>query len=150
MWATLTSEPPFSESSFRKKRRCFKLMTTLTLPLHRFKIFTIAPFYENVRESKNTTKIHTDNMPSVQAWKRLKTGAFSSSARVASFLTGLSTLRVELVHNPGKNNMVSDYNSRNPFTCSEPRCQIYKKRLSTNPYLQRETFTVFNSKGFFG
>ena len=29
-------------------------MTTLTLPLHRFKIFTIAPFYENVRESKNT------------------------------------------------------------------------------------------------
>ena len=43
-----------SESSFRKKRRCFKLMTTLTLPLHRFKIFTIAPFYENVRESKNT------------------------------------------------------------------------------------------------
>ena len=63
-------------------------------------------------------------MPSVQAWKRLKTGAFSSSARVASFLTGLSTLRVELVHNPGRNNMVSDYNSRNPFTCSEPRCQI--------------------------
>ena len=43
-----------SESSFRKKRRCFKLMTTLTLPLHRFKNFTIAPFYENVRESKNT------------------------------------------------------------------------------------------------
>ena len=63
-------------------------------------------------------------MPSVQAWKRLKTGAFSSSARVASFLTGLSTLRVELVHNPGRNNMVSDYNSRNPFTCSESRCQI--------------------------
>ena len=85
---------------------------------------TAQHFSPYIRESENITKIHTDNMPSVQAWKRLKSGAFSSSARVASFLTGLSTLRVELVHTPGKNNTVSDYNSRHPFTCSEQRCQI--------------------------
>ena len=78
---------------------------------------TAQHFSPYIRESENITKIHTDNMPSVQAWKRLKSGAFSSSARVASFLTGLSTLRVELVHTPGKNNTVSDYNSRHPFIC---------------------------------
>ena len=85
---------------------------------------TAQHFSPHIRESLHVTKIHTDNMPTVHAWKRLKTGAFSSSARVASFLTALSTLRVEVVHKPGKDNLVSDYNSRHPNVCLEPRCQI--------------------------
>ena len=52
-------------------------------------------FTPHIRENSNITKVHTDNLPTVHAWRRLKTGAFSSSACVASFLTGLSTLRVE-------------------------------------------------------
>ena len=79
-----------------------------------------------IRESSNITTIHTDNLPTVHAWKRLKAGAFSSSARVAAFLTGISTLSVEIIHTPGKNIPLSDYNSRHPSSCDEERCQICK------------------------
>ena len=77
-----------------------------------------------IMENENITTIHTDNMPTVHAWKRMKTGAFSTSARVASFLTGLSALRVEVIHKSGKNMMASDYNSRHPNRCEETRCKI--------------------------
>ena len=75
-------------------------------------------------ENDNITTIHTDNLPTVHAWKRLKAGAFSTSARVASFLTGISSLRVEIVHKPGDKMIVSDYNSRHPNPCSDTRCKI--------------------------
>lgn len=81
-------------------------------------------FSSVIMENQNVTTIHTDNLPTVHAWKRMKSGAFSTSARVASFLTGLSTLPVEVVHKPGKRMLVSDYNSRHPNSCSEPRCKI--------------------------
>ena len=81
-------------------------------------------FSPYIRENSNTTTIHTDNLPTVHAWKRLKTGAFSSSARVAAFLTGLSALTVEVVHTPGKDIPLSDYNSRHPTTCPDQNCQI--------------------------
>ena len=77
-----------------------------------------------IMENAGTTTIHTDNLPTVHAWKRMKTGAFSTSARVASFLTGLSALRVEIVHRPGKKLLVSDYNSRHPNSCAEKKCKI--------------------------
>ena len=79
-----------------------------------------------IRENKNLTTIFTDNLPTVNAWKRMKTGAFSASARVASFLTGLSALTVEVVHKPGKEMVTSDYNSRHPNSCSSERCKICK------------------------
>ena len=60
----------------------------------------------------------------VHAWKRMKMGAFSTSARVATFLTGLSTLNVEAVHKPGKDMVLSDYNSRHPVACKEEKCKI--------------------------
>ena len=82
-----------------------------------------APF---IRENKNTTTVYTDNLPTVHAWRRMKTGAFSTSARVASFLTGLSALTVELVHKPGKEMTTSDYNSRHPNSCTNERCKICK------------------------
>ena len=56
----------------------------------------------------------------------MKTGAFSSSARVASFLTGLSSLDVEVVHRAGKDMKVSDYYSRHPNNCDDQRCKICK------------------------
>ena len=85
----------------------------------------IAKHYSQIiMENENITTIHTDNMPTVHAWKRMKTGAFSTSARVASFLTGLSALRVEVVHKPGKNMMSSDYNSRHPNKCGKNKCKI--------------------------
>ena len=56
----------------------------------------------------------------------MKTGAFSASARVAAFLTGLSALTVDLVHKPGREMINSDYNSRHPNHCTYERCKICK------------------------
>ena len=83
-------------------------------------------FADQIRESNNTTIHHTDNQPVVQAWKRSKSGAFSASARISTFLTGVSAKNVEIVHTPGKHMNSSDYNSRNPQECDEKRCQICK------------------------
>ena len=63
-------------------------------------------------------------MPTVQAWKRSKKGAFSTSARISTFLSGLSALDIELVYTPGKDMKSSDYSSRHPTTCEENKCQI--------------------------
>ena len=79
-----------------------------------------------LRESKNKVTHHTDSMPTVQAWKRSKTGAFSSSARISTFLTGMSALDIELVFKPGVEMYSSDYYSRNPVKCENKRCQICK------------------------
>ena len=81
-------------------------------------------FRPMLRESKNTVIAHCDNLPTCQAWQRAKQGLFSNSSRVSAFLTGISTLNVELVHKQGKLMNYSDYASRNPVTCSTPKCQI--------------------------
>ena len=83
-------------------------------------------FSHYIRENKNKTIHHTDNQPVVQAWKRSKAGAFSASARIATFLSGVSAMNVEVIHTPGKDLKTSDYNSRNPESCHEERCQICK------------------------
>ena len=81
-------------------------------------------FADQIRESNNVTIHHTDNQPVVQAWKRSKLGAFSTSARISTFLTGISAKNVEIVHTPGRDMNTSDYNSRNPQDCEEERCKI--------------------------
>ena len=58
-----------------------------------------APF---IRENKNQCIHHTDNQPVVQAWRRSKTGAFSASARISAFLSGVSAMNIEIIHTPGK------------------------------------------------
>ena len=45
---------------------------------------------------------HTDQLPCVMAFNRSKRGAFSSSARISTFLTTISQLNVEIIHEPGK------------------------------------------------
>ena len=83
-----------------------------------------APF---LRENDHVTTHYTDNAPCVQAWKRSLYGAFSSSARIAQFLTGLSGLPVELQHKAGVKMNTSDYLSRNPTPCGKPeQCQMCK------------------------
>ena len=83
-------------------------------------------FSHFIRENKNLVIHHTDNQPVVQAWRRSKSGAFSASARIASFLTGVSAMNVEIVHTPGREMKSSDYNSRHPSTCTDLKCQICK------------------------
>ena len=59
-------------------------------------------FKHHIRENNNVTVHFTDSQPCVLAWRRSLRGAFSSSARISTFLTGLSVLPVELRHKPGK------------------------------------------------
>ena len=78
-----------------------------------------------IRECENVTTHHTDNTPCVNAWKRMKRGAFSTSGRISAFLTGLSTLPVTLQYKPGVTMNSSDFSSRNPRQCKDPNiCQI--------------------------
>ena len=69
-----------------------------------------------LRENNSKITHHTDNMPVVQAWKRSKKGAFSSSSRIASFLSGISALDIEITHTPGKDLASSDFSSRHPVS----------------------------------
>ena len=87
--------------------------------------------------SEKTIIHHTDSLPTVQAWQKSKSGAFSNSARISAFLTEISALNVEFVHNPGVKMEYSDYASRHAVKCSEKACQICK-------YLDNLVFTADN------
>ena len=81
-------------------------------------------FAHYLRESKNQVIHHTDNLPVVQAWKRSKGGSYSTSARISTFLSGISALNIEIVHTPGKDLKSTDFYSRHPNECSNKKCQI--------------------------
>ena len=81
-------------------------------------------FKHYIRENNHTVIHFTDSLPCVQAFRRARMGAFSASARIATFLTTISSLNVEFCHTAGKNIELVDYISRNPNSCSEPKCQI--------------------------
>ena len=81
-------------------------------------------FKPHIRESLNVTVHFTDSQPCVLAWKRSLRGAFSASSRISTFLTGLSSLPVELRHRPGRLMHTSDFASRHPPSCTSSRCQI--------------------------
>ena len=81
-------------------------------------------FSHFIRENKNQVLHFTDSLPCVQAFKRAKLGAFSTSARIATFLTSISSLNIDIVHTPGKNLKLVDYISRHPNTCDNKSCQI--------------------------
>ena len=83
-------------------------------------------FRPYIRESQNTTVHFTDSLPCVLAWKRSLRGAFSASSRISAFLTGLSTLSIELRHKAGQLMHTSDYASRHPALCTSNRCQVCK------------------------
>ena len=77
-----------------------------------------------IREAKNTTIHNCDNLPTVLAYQRLKQGKFSTSSRIAAFLTTVNTYDVKLVHKAGKDIALTDYLSRHPAHCDNGKCQI--------------------------
>ena len=87
---------------------------------------SIQHFAPYIRESSNTTQILTDSKPCVQAWQKMARGEFSTSARVATFLSTLSDLNVQLHHIKGEMNLPSDFHSRHPQRCESESCQICK------------------------
>ena len=88
----------------------------IKLPIHHYQPF--------IRESKNITSVFTDNIVTVHAWNAIKQGKMSTSSRVASFISTLCENRIDIFHIPGDSTKVADYNSRNPTTCSDKKCQV--------------------------
>ena len=87
---------------------------------------SIRHFGPYIRESLQTTQILTDNKPCIQAWGKMIRGEFSTSARVASYMSTLAEYRVEVKHINGCRNLPSDFQSRNPPLCESSCCQICK------------------------
>ena len=87
---------------------------------------SVSHFSPYIRESVHPTQILTDNRPCVQAWAKMRRGEFSTSARVATFMSTLSQYNVELQHIKGSLNIPSDFLSRNPPSCTSKCCQICK------------------------
>ena len=83
-------------------------------------------FGPEIINSNNQTIVFTDSRPCVLSYEKLCRGEFSSSARVATFLSMVSRYHVKLKHIKGIENGLVDYASRNPSVCSELNCQICK------------------------
>ena len=86
---------------------------------------SINHFAPYILQSDHQTRVMTDSKPCVQAVKKLQRGQYSNSARIQTFLSAVSRFKVEVLHVPGKNNILADFASRNPITCENPEsCQI--------------------------
>ena len=87
---------------------------------------SVSHFAPYIRESLHRTQILTDSRPCVQAWAKMRRGQFSTSARVATFMSTLSQFNLEVQHISGSLNLPSDFLSRNPPSCISQCCQICK------------------------
>ena len=81
-------------------------------------------FSPYIRESLYPTQMLSDNKPCVQAYNNLCKGHFSASPRVSTFLSTLSSYHVILFHLSGKDNLSSDYSSRNPQECTDTASSV--------------------------
>ena len=75
-------------------------------------------------QSHHPTEVLTDSKPCVQAYLKFMRGSYSSSPRVATFLSTISRYHVRLSHIAGSNNTFSDYISRNSTQCDSDGCQV--------------------------
>ena len=66
----------------------------------------------------------TDSKPCVEAIEKLCRGEFSTSRRVATFLSTISRYQVSVRHLTGTSNCPSDFGSRNVPACTEEHCQV--------------------------
>ena len=80
-------------------------------------------FAPYIMQSQHVTRVLTDSKPCVLAFKKLCRGEFSTSPRVSTFLSIATRFKIEIIHIPGKDNIFSDFLSRNPITC-EGNCQV--------------------------
>ena len=118
---------------------------------------SINHFAPLIRESEHITQVLTDSRPCVQSWTKMRRGEFSTSARVATFLSTLAQYNVELQHLSGTANMPSDFQSRNPPSCVSKSCQICKlvddtsksvvRRLTVEDILAGRAQVPYSNKG---
>ena len=86
----------------------------------------IQHFEHFIRENPNTTIHLCDNIPTVLAWKKLMTGQFSTSPRISTFLSTLSSFPIRLEHRPGSSLEITDHASRHASAPCGNKCEICK------------------------
>ena len=79
-----------------------------------------------IRQSVHRPRVLTDSKPCVQACAKFARGEFSTSARLCTFLNSVGVYRAEVSHISGKSNIASDFASRTPVECRNPRCEMCK------------------------
>ena len=77
-----------------------------------------------ITQSRHRTNVLTDSKPCVEAYRKLLRGQFSSNVRLSTFLSSASRHHICIQHLSGAVNLPSDYQSRQPAICHEPKCQI--------------------------
>lgn len=75
-------------------------------------------------QSTARTRIMTDSRPCVLSYKKLLRNQFSSSPKVTTFLATAARYGVEILHISGNSNLFSDFASRNPVECNNPKCGL--------------------------
>ena len=75
-------------------------------------------------QSKHRTNVLTDSKPCVEAYQKLLRGQFSSNVRLSTFLSAVSRHHVTIQHLAGAANLSSDFQSRQPMICHQPKCQV--------------------------
>jgi len=91
-----------------------------------------------IQSAKNTC-ILTDSKPCVQAYEKLCRGEFSASPRVSTFLSTVSRYQASVRHIQGVANVPSDFASRNPPECEDPKCQVCAFVIQTENSVVRST-----------
>ena len=87
----------------------------------------VAQHFEHfIRENPNTTTLLCDNMPTVRAWKKMQQGQFSSSPRISTFLSALSSMPIRMEHRPGSSLEITDHASRHASPPCGGHCAICK------------------------
>ena len=99
----------------------------------------IKHFSPYIIQSNHTTCILTDSKPCVQAYEKLSRGEFSSSPRVATFLSTASRYQTSIRHVSGSSILPSDFSSRNAADCNNPQCQICSFILSSENCVVRSS-----------
>ena len=77
-----------------------------------------------IRDSREETVHLTDSLPVVMAHKRAIMGRFSTSPKIATLLTTMSSLPVRVEHRPGSHMVLSDHASRHPPDTCLGKCDI--------------------------
>ena len=84
----------------------------------------IKHFSPYIIQSKTPACIPTDSKPCVQSFEKLCRGEFSSSPRVATFLSTVSRYQASVRRVAGAAILPSDFASRNAPECDIPICQV--------------------------
>ena len=92
---------------------------------------SIKHFAPYILQSSHQPVVLTDSKPCVQAVEKLNRGEYSASARLCTFLSYVSRYQVLVKHISGSSNLTSDFISRNPVECKDPKCQICKFLLDS-------------------